>query len=801
MSGINLKNDFIHWLNNQVKSNGKPYTELTKKEYIRALSSACKELDNLPLSSHDLFNIHSSEEFQQITLLIRNHSDFSRVNLKYGNGALSAALIKYAEYLKSNSKEGTVAWFVGASYGGTKDQLQRFIIDGIWENGYDDKYTDQVNLIKEGDLIAIKSSYVKKYNLPFENYGNMASVMAIKAIGVVKKNFHDGKRVAVDWKLVNPIKEWYFFTSRNTIWRVEEKKDWMTKNLIDFTFHNKEQFIKGFVNHPYWKDRFGEKRDSLYEWTSFYEAAAKALLKYKEDRSDLVKGLHAMFEKLKLNNPLIETKVGGTKGQLEDICPFTVFGLFNKGITDENRRAIMKELAKLLRVEVEIPSTFYGVPTLNNMNAWFFGGEAYRKVSDIDLLWSLFDAAIEYADEFTEENKVKFINMFDQVTQQYGIQWNITFALYWIKPWDFLPLDQNTRNTLKEKLNISIPTGSSKKTCSGSEYLNLIEFMVSQFEDEGYPVHTFPELSYKSWSGELTTPKEGIASVEPIEPVLETYTKEDFLNEVFLNEEDYETVVSLLLRKKNLILQGAPGVGKTFTAKKLAYSMMGVQDEERIRMIQFHQSYSYEDFIMGYRPNGSGFELKEGPFYQFCRKASKDQANPYFFIIDEINRGNMSKVFGELMMLIESDKRGEELTLTYSNEPFSVPKNLYIIGMMNTADRSLAMIDYALRRRFSFFELEPAFHTEAFKKYLLDKGASEELINRIIIKIGRLNVEITNDANLGNGFRIGHSYFCDYEANDNWYNEVIKYEIEPLVKEYWFDEEDKANNYIDELLR
>lgn len=281
----------------------------------------------------------------------------------------------------------------------------------------------------------------------------------------------------------------------------------------------------------------------------------------------------------------------------------------------------------------------------------------------------------------------------------------------------------------------------------------------------------------------------------------EAYTKQDFLSDVFISEGKYETIKSLLKRKKNLILQGAPGVGKTYAAKRLAYSLIGEKDESKIKMVQFHQSYAYEDFIMGYRPNGTGFEIKEGPFYQFCKIASENLDEDYYFIIDEINRGNMSKVFGELMMLIESDKRGEEIILTYSDKPFYVPENLYIIGMMNTADRSLAIIDYALRRRFSFVELEPAFETEAFKNYLLSQGASGELINKIKIRLGNINLEIEKDVNLGKGFRIGHSYFCNFQDLDKWYEEIIKYEIQPLIEEYWFDEEEKAKSYVEELLR
>ncbi|WP_273327796.1 AAA family ATPase [Vallitalea guaymasensis] len=279
------------------------------------------------------------------------------------------------------------------------------------------------------------------------------------------------------------------------------------------------------------------------------------------------------------------------------------------------------------------------------------------------------------------------------------------------------------------------------------------------------------------------------------------YTKFDFLSEVFITDKEYEKMKSLLERKMNLIIQGAPGVGKTFIAERLAYSLIGEKDQSRVKMVQFHQSYSYEDFIMGYRPIEGGFELKKGIFYNFCERASKNPDRKHVFIIDEINRGNMSKIFGELLMLIESNKRDYKISLTYSDSPFFVPKNLYIIGMMNTADRSLAIIDYALRRRFCFFNLEPAFNSDSFKKYLVSQGASVELVNKIRTRMESINLDIEEDVNLGKGFKIGHSYFCDYSTESDWYNEVIKYEIEPLIREYWFDEEDKANGYVKELLR
>lgn len=276
------------------------------------------------------------------------------------------------------------------------------------------------------------------------------------------------------------------------------------------------------------------------------------------------------------------------------------------------------------------------------------------------------------------------------------------------------------------------------------------------------------------------------------------YTKEDFLKQVYMTEERYDTLVALLKNKKNLILQGAPGVGKTFAAKRLAYSMMGEMDDSRIEFIQFHQNYSYEDFIMGYKPQEEGFKLTNGIFYQFCMNAANHPVKEYFFIIDEINRGNMSKIFGELLMLIEKDYRGTKATLAYSGTAFSVPKNLYIIGMMNTADRSLAMIDYALRRRFSFFEMEPGFNSDGFKAY--QASLQNETFNALIEQVIDLNREIKMDDSLGEGFRIGHSYFCGQETcTEEWMKSVVYYDIIPMLQEYWFDDKQKVQRWENNL--
>ena len=287
----------------------------------------------------------------------------------------------------------------------------------------------------------------------------------------------------------------------------------------------------------------------------------------------------------------------------------------------------------------------------------------------------------------------------------------------------------------------------------------------------------------------------------PIVPAkaVKLYTKENFLEDVYISSSDYDALCGVLEHKKNIIFQGAPGVGKTFSAKRLAYSIMGEVDDDRIGFVQFHQNYSYEDFVMGYKPNSEGgFDLQRGIFYKFCIKAANDPGRKYFFIIDEINRGNLSKIFGELLMLIEKDYRANKITLAYSDERFAVPANLYIIGMMNTADRSLAMIDYALRRRFSFYPMKPGFDSDGFKQYQEELG--NEKFNALIEKVKELNKAIVDDGSLGSGFEIGHSYFCNQEEIANsWLQAVVNYEIIPMLEEYWFDNKDKVDEWSEKL--
>ena len=326
------------------------------------------------------------------------------------------------------------------------------------------------------------------------------------------------------------------------------------------------------------------------------------------------------------------------------------------------------------------------------------------------------------------------------------------------------------------------------------------------------PIRSNQGSLFKVTSDEYEIIADVIDELNPDTPSPVTpYSKDDALKDLFITESEFDGMIDALRYKNNIVLQGPPGVGKTFIAKRIAYALMGELDNDRIEMIQFHQSYSYEDFIQGYRPNDDGqFDLKNGVFYEFCRRAQLDSDKPYVFIIDEINRGNLSKIFGELMLLIEADKRGKEfaLPLTYAKiaeDRFYIPQNVYFIGTMNTADRSLAMVDYALRRRFSFITLEPQFRSSKFKDHLKAAGIDQKLCDKIVDRMGTLNEQIAKDTkNLGRGYCVGHSFFCPDHHKDphdeSWYTRIIAHEIEPLLNEYWFDDPDKASEAAKSLL-
>lgn len=731
-----------------------------------------------------------------------------------------------------NSKpEGAGAracWFVGATYGGTDDQTPRFLQEGIWENGYQDKYLDAVKSIQVGDRIAIKSSYTRKHDLPFDNRGQTVSVMAIKAIGTVKENLGDGRTLKVDWKPFDPPREWYFYTNRSTVWRVLPG-DWTTDALIGFTFEEKAQDINRFRNAPYWRERFGDSAvdKRRFNWTRFYEAVADKLLTFRNRRDELIAGIHVIASKVDGLSNLQDQFADGSSGPLKDICPFTAMGIFNRGITDANRKAIASELASLLGVSEPVPDSFEGIPILNNQKSWFFGFDNKRQPDDIETLWEVFVQAIAFAESDDAEARSAFVSAYDNATQRYGVGWNLTMGLYWIRPWNFPTLDGQSQRYISKKLNIQIGMNGPKGRCNATDYLAVLDTLEARFQEDAYPVHSFPELSLAAWlfkdSGtsahqnatdpdaqddEADATSEAEVTAAPIEP----YSVDDILTDgCFIAREKLEKILERLRTKKNLILQGPPGTGKTWLAKRLAFALMGQRDDSKVRAVQFHPNLSYEDFIRGWRPVGDGkLTLVDGPFVEMMKAAAKDPTSRHVVVIEEINRGNPAQIFGEMLTLLEVDKRtpNEALELSYKRsdgERVFIPDNLYVIGTMNIADRSLALVDLALRRRFAFIDLEPTLGKPWHDWVQSQCGIDSEILVEIEKRLIALNSEISADTGLGPQFRVGHSYVTPpfgipiSDARE-WFRQVVDTEIGPLLDEYWFDALEKSQKARERLL-
>lgn len=717
------------------------------------------------------------------------------------------------------------------------------------------------------------------------------------------------------------------------------------------------------------------ENNKQFDWVDFYNEFAYKLLVYKKNRTELIRLIKLVFSDINMSLPTLELK-----NDIVDIDPFTVFGLFNKSQSIDSRLKLIKSITNHFNLLAKTPTSFDSIPVLNNMNATFYYFIDARSDHDIDDLWQLFEAALEYSDNQSIENREKFSRYFDIVINLKGIgNSKITMGLYWISPHIYLNLDSRNEWYIYESGKIPQEVLNDlpqiKPKIMSSTYLEIVDKLANFIKSDNTQFNDFRDLSFEAWRyseevnqaakqntikpqrdnkgealadadvdtlhywiyspgneavnwdeyyskgimaigwgelgdlslfsnkdemkirmkevidntkgyknaahatwqfanemkiGDVVFVKKGmyklvgrgvvtsdyqfddsfddeyrnIRSVNwtdkgewdhPGQAVMKTltditaytdyveklnalfegslheeleiedivyppYTKQKFLDEVYIEERSYDNLIQLIKKKKNVVLQGAPGVGKTYAAKRLAYSMMGVKDQQRIMMVQFHQSYTYEDFIEGFRPSGNGmnFEIKKGSFYNFCKKAADNIEEDHYFIIDEINRGNLSKIFGELFVLIENDKRGNALQLLYSDEKFFVPDNVYIIGMMNTADRSLAMLDYALRRRFAFFDMSPSFNSEGFKRY--QKSINNEKFDRLIERVIKLNEAIETDDSLGSGFKIGHSYFCDLTNVDyQVLSNIVEFELIPLLNEYWYDEPQKLKDWSSHL--
>lgn len=655
-----------------------------------------------------------------------------------------------------------------------------------------------------------------------------------------------------------------------------------------------------------------------FSWMPAYAAIAQGMYGMRNDRSRLLKLFKSIFsDETGLTFPM-DTEAE----ELVTIDPFTFFATFNRGINPEKRNRIVRlALDGLGRQDVATPTDYEGLPVVNNMRSWFFGGKQDRGAHDIDNLWELFCAAMELADNPAGlRQRLQMAHAFDAARSQICIKWNITIGLFWVLPNIYMPLDAHSRDYLADVLGIKVKGANLP---AGEEYLaimdairattdkpfyelsadayewkpapktpwgwhpNLTEYdpgidqdtwdtllddpaifnaqarallrrmmdaggraTCSQLAEKygenmnyylgaanGMAQHVAKALECPLWEGkywpilfygknaskeekgaflwmirselhealksrdlsDVPLYAEPDAGVVPSVLAKKPYTDARFLQDVFVSKSDLTAMKGLLEHKKNLILQGAPGTGKTFAAKRLAYAMMGEEDDSRIGFVQFHQSYTYEDFVIGYRPNSEGgFDIQPGIFADFCSRAARDSGRSYFFIIDEINRANISKVFGELLMLIEADHRGDSIELSLDRRRLTVPKNLYIIGMMNTADRGLALIDYALRRRFAFFDMKPALDAPGFQ-VMLQKANNKKLV-ALVDKVREVNTEIEKDQALGQGFCIGHSYFCVREGiTDGDVHGIARFEIEPLIAEYWFDDQQKVRSLTDKL--
>ena len=578
--------------------------------------------------------------------------------------------------------------------------------------------------------------------------------------------------------------------------------------------------------------------DQRFGWTKFYEEFADKLLAYRANREPLVEAVREACARSNINYLENDQYEDGTTGPYQDICPFSTMASFNiASVRYEHRNAIAQELGRVVGVVEQPPSRFQGIPTINPTVPRLFGYSRDGSADNIGALWQLFIDALRFADYGDESAKQSFVASYNRAIQtgwQEGTEWrvrNLTLGLSWARPWAYPSIYRETAiELIDNSLGISL---NLDKLLYGSEYLELVKELEQHFHEDPPGSRSFPELSKEVWEqhARRPLPQESPGDDQdddwndirtdtayhlrlPIHSDREVreYSLQQIISDgCFLSQPKLEMILSRLRFKKNLILQGPPGTGKTWLAKKLAFALIGRRDESRVRRFQFHPNMSYEDFIRGYRPDGEGrLTLIDGPFLKMVNDARSDPDNSYVMVIEEINRGNPAQIFGEMLTLLEADKRGpdEALELSYSqprDEPVHVPPNVYVIGTMNLADRSIAMVDFALRRRFVFVDLEPVFD-ERWRKWVHEKfGLGMVFLGDIGRRMTALNERISDDRSLGPQFRIGHSVVIPTPGTltrnqVEWFKEVVETEIGPLLDEYWFDDTQKAGSAKSDLL-
>lgn len=802
---MSLKVSYVDWLENYAE---RPYKSTTIKQYISALEKAPERLGiELPRS---VLSCSSLGEFEEVNALITGHPDYDHVNKSYGHSSLSAALATFKKYIffaeKMDSLGGdanvyTAEWYQNVA---KSEELITFDEEAV---SLRKEFCEQFS-IEKLEALTGRDLLTKLFYSDEENKTNLCYML----------EFHPRMR-----ELFGSIAGGSSF--KYGLFYHKKSHSWMTGSPVKPQALTEEQAI-GIAGTIRSKLVAGAKMIEANAATLTTVSAYEELYKKLQPVTNIdwvwvLKYYQMLFPELL---PVfyakdIQIAVLRFIKQEPSAIPFVRMGQIalhvkECGISSPVFGRIYGETYHVLNSDAENPDGD-DVDTLSDANVrgvhyWMYmPGEG-------SVRWQEFyEKGIMALDDHTGIGDLRQYDSKETIKQKMKETYNPSYSYLHtgLAAWQFANEIRVGDIVFVKKgrgmvVGRGIVTSDYEYDASvNDEYKNIRRVNWTHNGEWSHPIQvaqkTLTDITDYTDSVEnliALFAEDEDSEPEVQEVVYPPYSATDFLADVYMQEEEYNTLVNLIRTKKNIILQGAPGVGKTYAAKRLAYSMMGVKDQNRVMMVQFHQSYSYEDFIEGYRPAANGFVLNKGAFYKFCKTAEMDDENEYFFIIDEINRGNLSKIFGELFMLIESDKRGIQLQLLYSGEKFAVPKNVYIIGMMNTADHSLAMLDYALRRRFAFYEMRPGFDTDGFREYRM--GLSSEKFDRLIHCVESLNNVIAADESLGDGFCVGHSYFCNLTAEkvtDRALSAIVEYELIPLLKEYWFDEPLKVKDWTNNL--
>lgn len=582
--------------------------------------------------------------------------------------------------------------------------------------------------------------------------------------------------------------------------------------LFEITTGREE--VEGLID-----ESFSSAAEVDFSWVPFYEELADKVLAYRSRRQELIAMMFRASERSGVSHlfKYLRTDQGhdGAYRDITDIDPFTVFSPFNRGITLDARLKIAAAYREEFNISSPAPTGFAGIPIVNNLNSWFIRFEKDRKPDQVSNLWDLAEAAVSYTADPSEEAKEALVSAFDACAG--GQTRQLTMGLFWIRPTRLAAYDGTNAAYIAAAYPELAGMLTLKSRLTGEEFLANTEVITSWIGTEGHP-ESLPELSYQAFLGSRVEPEITVSEAEEDDALIDlddSYTFESIVEDgAFLSSAELESILHTLTRKKNIILQGPPGTGKTWLGRRLGWALCGRKSSTLVSVVQFHPSFSYEDFVRGWRPSSAGkLELADGPFIEFCRQASDDPENNYVLVLEEINRGNPAQIFGEMLTLIENTKRNQDnaLRLSYprnNDETFYVPPNVYLIGTMNLADRSLALVDMALRRRFAFIDLEPQLGIP-WVEHVSGRGYSREVLEAFGEQIDSVNQMIADDPTLGRQYCIGHSFFVplqDLDAEDpdaatsDWLKQIISTEINPLLAEYWFDQREKVEEAFD-LLR